>query len=521
MGRGVRPQASGVRERLETLSLTPEAYRLKPETDRKRERMSLVALLIAAQNWSVYEAVSPATELRLAVFDLANRVPAEARPVTRYLSLYAQPAQEREAARAVVSFVLNSISRADRIIVPSVVPGTDGRLLRISLERYQLPAEVWEALAGEDPYWHLRTKIIDPKSKRVREVFTDGGWLPLAEPARLRELSHSGGALLRADFFVARSTTTTGGGFYYQWAGVPERKPEFFAAIGVSEKTIGRLHADEGANVIFSRITRKVRRIVRRQGPLGGAWETYDVKSSTVERDPFRNPFAFKYDATEHIAAKRNGLHVFALYDSRQRRQDSVPEEVAKDASDPHGDGIVKPMISCVRCHVEDGLRPFTNDQQRLLTGGVDLLTERPQDAERLAAFYDTDLGKRLRRDREDFQAAVAQATGGRTTAEIAQALADLYASYIDELVTAERAARELGISVASFESRLAAADDPVILALCQGMSVQRLQWEASFAQAALLGFRRQASGYRDEVSSRALKPENLSPKLRAQNQGE
>ena len=32
----------------------------------------------------------------------------------------------------------------------------------------------------------------------------------------------------------------------------------------------------------------------------------------------------------------------------------------------------------------------------------------------------------------------------------------------------------------------LKGADDPVILALCAGLSVQRQQWEAAFAQAAL-----------------------------------
>jgi len=430
---------------------------------------------------------TPADEVRAALADIRSNVQVQDRCHTRYLSLYTFEPEARPRAAAIVSFVLNSVSRAATIVLPEPVPGTEGRLLRISLARYQLPADAWEAIAAEDPYWHLRTRVADPQNGKVTEVFTDGGWVPLPEASRLRALSVSGGAVLRADFFVARAATTVDGGFYYRLTGIADREAEFFNALGLNVKTIGQLRADEGANLFYSQVTRKVRRLVRRQGPLGGAWQSYDVETSTAERDPIRNPFRFTYDAAEHIAAQSNGLHRFALYDARGNRQESVPDRIAKDSSDPHGDGIVAPMISCVRCHVEDGLRPFSNDQRRLLAGDLDLFTEKPRDAERLAAFYDTDLAKDLRRDREDYADAVAAATGGMASAEVAAALADVYRGYVHQLVTPEQAARELGVDVAAMIGRLSVSDDPVILALCDGIAVQRRQWEASFAQAAVL----------------------------------
>lgn len=432
------------------------------------------------------ESATPAGEVRAALADLtANVAPAEWSS-TRYLSLYNLPRRDWARPQAVVSFVLNSVSRSDRIVRLVVVPGSGGRLLRFSLYWYALPSELWESLASEDPYWHLRTRVIDPASGKPREVFTDGGWVGLEAGAALRARTQSGGAVLRADFFVARVSTTLDGGHYYRFAGVPEREKDWFAKLGIDLATVNTLRADRGANMIRSEITQHVRRVVRRQGPLGGAWQTYDVERSTAERDPLRNPFAFEFDASEHIAAKRNGLHLYLLADRQGRRQDTVPDVVAKDSSDAHGSGIVAPMLSCVRCHIEDGLRPFANDQQRLAAQGVDLLVERAQDADRLAAFYGSTLEKELRRDREDFAEAVALATGGCDASEVTAWLAEMYRQYRDELVTPAQAALELGLRPERFVEALAGSSDPVVLALCAGMSVQREQWEAAFAEAAL-----------------------------------
>ena len=436
---------------------------------------------------------SPQSELLAALNDLAAVSP-EARTATRYLSLYSIESSQHAEAADVVSFVINSVSRAATLRMPEKVEASEGRLLRISLGEYGLPAESWEALASRDSYWHLRTQVIDPtqrnKQPSVREVFTDGGWIDLENAARLRTLSGSTGAILRADYFLLKATTTLDGGQYYQLAGVPEREADFLDSLGLDLDTIDRLRADEGANLLYSQVTFKLRRLVRRQGPLGGVWQTYDVNASTAERDPFRNPFSFIYDAGEYIAAKKNGLHLFALYDDRGRRQDSVPDVIAKDTSDRRGAGIIVPMISCVRCHVEDGLRPFSNDQRRLLAGHVDLLTAKAKDAERLAAFYHTNIGRRLLRDREDYAEAVANCAGGRTAAEVAESLARFISAYADSPVNAKQAARELGVLPSALSECLRASHDPVLLALVEGLEVQRQQWEASFAEAALLTHR-------------------------------
>lgn len=438
---------------------------------------------------------NPDGELHAALVDLRTRVAPAEYTTTRYLSNYAIPRERWNETLDVLSFVLNSVSRSAVLVRPEVVPGSGGGLVRVSLAAYGLPADVWEQLASRDPYWHIRTRVIDPAlAKRavkarevVTEVFTDGGWLDLRAAAELRELTLSGGAILRTDDFLHKATTTLDGGVYYQLAGVEATELAFLKSLGVDVVTIDRLRADEGANLLHSQVTQKLRRVIRRQGPLGSVWQTYDVNASTAERDPFRNPFEVVFDAGEYIVVKKNGLHLFALFNQQGDRQESVPDVIAKDTSDRRGSGIIVPMVSCVRCHIEDGLRPFVNDQRRLLSGRVDLLTARPEDAGRLAAFYHTNLDKRLSRDRDDYAEAVARCAGGRKSAEVAGLLADAVAAYFDLPVDVDAAARELGVPASQLVNVLAPSHDPVLLALCEGLAVQRQQWEASFAEAALL----------------------------------
>lgn len=437
---------------------------------------------------------SPATELSDAAADIAARVPLEKRPGVRYASFYSLPVEQRGEAAAVLNFVLNTVSRAKVIVAIEVVPDTEQRLWRIDWDRYELPRDAWEALASEDPFWHQRLQSLDAESSKAREVFIDGPWLPPAGATALRAHTRSAGALLRGDFLIARMSTTLDGGHYYRLAGIPDTEQQYLRGLGIDTKAIGKLGADAGANLVFSRVTRKVRRIVRRPGPLGGAWHTYDVERSLAASDPLRNPFDFRYDAGEHIAAAPNGLHRFALYDAQGKRQDSVPDRIAKDANDPHGAGIIAPMISCVRCHVEDGLRPFANDQAKLLAGNVDLLTARPGDAARLADFYGSDLAVPLARDREDYATAVAQSAGGMMVKDAAAKLAALYAGYVDELVTQEQAAREVGVPSDLLVECLRESNDIVLLMLAEGIAVQRDQWNDAYAEAATRVARQQST---------------------------
>ncbi len=181
-----------------------------------------------------------------------------------------------------------------------------------------------------------------------------------------------------------------------------------------------------------------------------------------------------------------NGLWRVALYDAAGKLQQSVPDKIAKDTSDPRGDGIVTPLISCIRCHTESGLRPFRDDQSRLLASGrVDFESGDPAIVRRAAEFYDEPrLQRQMEFDRETYAQAVARAAGMKPE-ELAAALARTVREFAYLPVTRAQAARELGVPEAEFAAALRSSHDPIVLTLIEGRPVLRGQWESSFAEAA------------------------------------
>jgi hypothetical protein len=235
---------------------------------------------------------------------------------------------------------------------------------------------------------------------------------------------------------------------------------------------------------------------------------------------PHPSSLAFKYDVSEWFALAPNGLWRTALYDSAGRRQNSVPDRVAKDISDPHGDGIVIPLISCIRCHRESGLRPFSDDQQLLLrTAGaasappaVSLYSPDPNITRRAAEFYDEPrLQRQIDFDRQTYSAALTRATNipnltrsGRansqiptdqkslttdhpslTPAQLSDSLATVVRNYAYLPVTPDQAAAEVGLTLDQFQQHLAQSHDPIILLLLQNRPILRDQWTTSFPEAA------------------------------------
>ncbi len=407
-------------------------------------------------------------------------------------------------------YLLNALSRARTISRPTAVTPT---LLRFSISSYVSDGDefrdwsrAWEKLGENDSYWHLRTEVLASSKSAASKanssgdgepaistavVTVDGGWIGLNDAARLRVLTGSGAALLRADDFVARASATPD---YYRFAGIPATEAEFLKTLGVDAATIERLRANAGANLIISGVTLKPRRVVWSQGPLGGVYQTLDVATVDARRDPIRRPLSaaganLTYDAGEWFAMAPNGLWRVALYDAEGKLQQTVPDKIAKDTSDAAADGIVTPLISCIRCHTESGLRPFRDDQSRLFASGrVDLRSEDSTLAQRAAEFYDEPrLLRQMEFDRQTYAAAAARATDGMQAEEIATALGRAVREFAYQPLGKERAARELGLSAAELPQAFATSHDPILLALLEGQAVLRGQWESSFAEAAVL----------------------------------
>lgn len=432
---------------------------------------------------------NPAADLERAAADLATLDPA-AQPLVRYASLSALDRKDWDEALASLSLALNLVSRGPQLVLPDVLVGPTP-IVRINLGAYGLPAAVWEQMieAGE-PYWHVRGQVVEPVGGNVVTVTTDGGWAPLDVAADLRTRSQSAGALVRADWLLTRLVSTIDGGLYYEFAGVTDvaDASALYLALGIDFAATERLLVEGWALVLRRGPTQKTGRVIHRRGAIGSAWKTEDWLAETPDKDPFREPLRRPHDGSEHFLTKANGLPLMVLADGAGKFVRSAPDALAQDDTRAHGSTILAPALSCVVCHADGLLQPVANDFSRLLAGPVEAYFTSPADAVRAAAVYQRDLDRQLARDREDFEGAVAAVTGGLTVREAGQAAARIYREYTWEQVTPERARRELGLPADSeLREWFAVSRDVVLLALAEGLSVQRKQFEASFAEAARL----------------------------------
>ncbi len=456
---------------------------------------------------------SPASETRAAAVDAEKcRRPA----TTQWLTMLSIPPEQRDEHFAVVSLVLQTLSRSRAIVPPTRVSDT---LIRFDLRDYvddeQAYADwqsVREDLAKIDPDFHLTTQIakevkpavvavpaktiIGPTGQpqtiaaveavaaitKVETVTVDGGWTDLAAMASLKKLARSNAPILRSDFFVFFATRAPA---YHTLAGIGKTEKEFLKSLGLDADAIAKLRAEYGVNLAESNVANFQRRISQATSPFGSVYGTFDTNKADAEHDFLRRPISVnglqtKFEAREFFAVSPNGMWRVAIFDANGKRLDAVDSEIA---TSDFGDRVIRNGQSCLICHgTEGGLRSWSDDQTRLKISSYD-----PQVIESIRSFYQP---KRVERqmsvDRENHAEAVKAATGMEPK-EAYAALGRAIYDYAFAPVTSERAAREVGLSPEEFKQAMGPATDPIMLLLGQGRSVKRGSYSANFQEPALL----------------------------------
>lgn len=532
-----------------------------------KEKESLNFSLATAQQVvkEVTTAPKPADAIPLALADITNIPPAD-----RQFQRYVWVPDGDQAKFAQVSFALNcAVSQSANIVIPVRTAG--GKLVRVDLrplaadDQYLVKLlALWEKLSIE-PYFHVIAKdsevvipsvVGDPpgtsrllingtlhfrQSNGQLFAFTDGAWInkrviqkgsdvaafgshvDINQAVMLQGLSQSNAPIVRYDWFIVKILSSLDGGLYYDFINI-ERNPKgksaqeaWLESLGLSEKFINSLRSDQRVAIFRSNVTGRPRRIdvfqgsfVRPSSGSGLVTITHDIGEGDVgaETDPIRNLLELKDKAREVIAERRNGMHIFLLFDNKGNLQNSAPDDVVRDHTipSPHP-ARVQSAIGCIRCHGPfDGLQPFNNDVQKLLKGYLNIFDDFaskesvPQTLERLAGLYTGDLQKVIRRGRDDYSDAVFLATGGLTVPSVSEGISTTYGNYFYDLIDAHKACLELGFSVpkekaAQYISMLIPPlevdetgirpEDPIIGALKAGLSVNRFQWEIVYADAA------------------------------------
>lgn len=379
---------------------------------------------------------SPAGEVLAALTD-ARRLPAEQCRQTRYLTMYAVPAERRAEFVKVLAFHCNSLSREAELIAPRRITAT---LYAVELDNYGWAGTTYGPLATIDPWFHA--KATDGKT----ETLIHAPWLPVAAIAELATLTGSVVPILRADWFIAKTGEQRS---YYDFLSL-KTQTDAEKLAGLDRAAAIRIRKELAAIVTDSAVTLNNRQIFR-FGSVGGAWwETRDVESSTERKNAVRNLDGdYKPDAHEIYFSLPNGLFGFALTDSAGKLIDTAPDKIASDGASTSTDRRVRVGISCIRCHAE-GLRPIDDWSRKVFRVGNETALGSPdrEKARRLKQLYLGPLQKALVDDRARYAESLKGLTGW-TPEAASKAYAAAWAAYESGTLLPADVARELGCTEA------------------------------------------------------------------------
>lgn len=412
---------------------------------------------------------SPATEVSAAVADLSN-VPAVDQPHQRYLTLYAVEESKRPEASKVVSFWSNSLSVRKRIGQPVAVSPT---LLRVDLRDFSWPSSAWEDLTKRDPYF--RTE-----------------YLPPAEELQLRTATGSIGAILRADWFLAKTSIEPD---YSKFLGLPDTLAELQKKFGVQVEQVEKLSLLTRGAVLNSIVALHNRQAERSPTLTGYFWQTRDVGTNAGEQAVLDNLFGVKQNAGEFIWSLPNGLQGYYLANAEGKQQQEVPSELATDTRTPYQRKIVVSARSCVGCHAE-GIRPVVDVvSDQIQKGRIALKTYERSKQIALEELYLSGQPEKIAKDQKDYDEACKRVCG-LSADKISTAFTNTVHDYDEGRIDKARAARELGVmpdKLPMILDRSAKAypnQSGVLLSMLGGHSIAVDAWESVFKFAMLEAIR-------------------------------
>jgi hypothetical protein len=438
--------------------------------------------------------ITPSGELKAALED-AKKLPQPVAQRTRYLTLHAVQKVHRDDTITALNFWANSLSKeAEFAKVRRVTP----TIVAIVLDDYGWPAETWEKLADEDPFFHQTIKVevgatfqkwsggyVKAEAQKAGLATVPALWLPQLEAVDLAFVTQSQAPILRADWWLSRVSIQAGrnGTGYYDWFAVKDRAA-FEKLLALDVKESQRVKKEVAGIVARSNVANLPRQVFRFQSITGGYWVTRDVLDDNRDgRNALRNLDAdFKHQAEEIYGVLPNGLFAFFLSDDKGVRQDSAPDKISSDETAPGRDRRIHVGLSCVRCHVE-GLRPINDWARRVYSGPLKLASPDAAKLRRLQQLYLGELQEKIDDDVTSYTRRLKRLTD-KTPEQMAKVVGQVWAEYVERDILPADAARELGLPEAVYMTRLKAyfasnqLADPVLASHIAGLPIRADDFE-------------------------------------------
>jgi hypothetical protein len=343
----------------------------------------------------------------------ASKQPRDVQPYLQYFDAADIPPVDREPARQVLSYALNSLSTNDLITQPQEVPGSEGalffidirllrergddkgvKLLRINLDRlgdlgsgaapftepyyhalvdsYTEDQEVKEAYqetykayeTRQDSYGGryyvevtrtrtaYRTKTV--KGKRYQKTVL-GAHLNRATAGGLSAVTKTLFPIFVVSWFLTNALSEPR---YHELLGLDDSEESVRKLAGVDDKTVERVGAQLRGAVLWSDVAHHNRILERRPTPQrkgrGSIHVSFDFKTSVNLQDVLKDVLIKLSDAKEIIFTLPNGLQGFFVVDNKDNRLDKADADVALNNRSRFRDRQVRTAFHCMACHLPD-----------------------------------------------------------------------------------------------------------------------------------------------------------------------
>jgi len=375
----------------------------------------------------------------------------------RFFSTTGIPAEYRDDAAVVLSFVVHSLAGSDPTeqIFPALAP----------LARYEKGALVeYQKVPHSNLYYVVLGDLNWTKEAWEFMAARDGYYVePLVHPVLLQRLQTQaqGNPIVRADWFIRHamdSTKQTDLGetltiyenfLYALHTGPPKTFSEFKHRWGVTSNghatgTFGTIIADSSIVARHNRVLHGV------NSPFGSLYETYDVpfqigNNDFVEQVVVNGEPSVEGTIGEVITYNSLGLQVYALRDGQDNLVTDGDTDVVRHTTDVLGDVRVRVPHSCITCH-KNGLIETDNSLYKLVNSGINVVPKDPGQKTLLEHRYLRGrFTHNVKRDNERYAQVVEQLTG--LPAAHVHELYGKIVKWYEKPVNLKQAAREIGVS--------------------------------------------------------------------------
>lgn len=316
------------------------------------------------------------------------------------------------------------------------------------------------------------------------------------------------------------NNTITGVG-YYEWYGIKNRD-DFFKLTGTDKRLAIKLFQVFQAYLDESGISQQERQIILLRGTNGLVWGTLDVITQKGRGQPGRNLRLgeFIQDGEEWIGKNPLGLPINIAVQAKDNNKLGTkagdllafaPPEIGgnKSALNTSNNPLIHVGDTCWDCHGtgkgKDYLVSFDDWVRKNVRRNKAILKDPDKNVTvELESAYMDDIYRQLKRDREDFAFAIARLTStgdkdpGMTVPEFTNFYRKPFYDYIQERVTVDIAADEMGVPSKVFIQRLKelndektgrGALDPLISNFLLGNGMRRLAWEDTYSYAMTIAY--------------------------------